>query len=84
MNVITKRKILFLAIYIEKEKFEKLFRTGKIEEKRPLGRQRQGYMDSTRRRVDQSWSGSEIIQQKGQRHLGSHDCQRRQTGHIDR
>ena len=61
INVITKRQMSFLAIYVEKKNLENLVSRGTIEGKRARGRQRKDYISGIRRRMAQSWSGSEII-----------------------
>ena len=62
INVITKRQRSFFGHMCRNEKLKNLVSTGKMEEKRAHGRQRQDYMARMRRRMGQSWSVSEIIQ----------------------
>ena len=63
VTTITKRqKFHFFGHVCRKEKLEYLVSTGKFEGKRARGRQRQGYVASMKRRMEQSWTENEIIQ----------------------
>ena len=52
----------FFGHVCRKEKLEYLVNTGKFEGKRAWGRQRQGYVASMKRRMEQSWTENKIIQ----------------------
>ena len=62
VTTITKRQMSSSGHVCRKEKLEYLVSMGKFEGKRARGRQRQVYVASMKRRMEQFWTENKIIQ----------------------